>query len=313
MGSFDLNLVRTLVLLCETKSVTATASALHLTQPTVSYALGKLRRMFDDELFQRTPSGLIPTAQALRLYEPWQKALAEIEMSVAPVTAFDAAASDTRFTVALSDIGEITLLPPLLRALRDEAPGIRIAVRPLDVKNAERELARGELDAFVATPVIPSDMMTRIPLHSEPYVGLVRADHPRLRTTPIDHEQISAEEFVKVAGSAGHAAPTRAMEGLGLGRRTALEVSTFAALPHVVTDTDLVAIIPRRLAEVFAIGHDLRYFDLPWEIEKAEVAVYARHSHSRSAAQHWLVGFMVSALKRGGWSEASHGVSDDIE
>lgn len=82
MGTFDLNLARVFVLLYETGSVTATAETLHVTQPTVSYSLGKLRRHFDDELFRRNGRGLTPTAGARRLYLPLQRALAEIDGTV---------------------------------------------------------------------------------------------------------------------------------------------------------------------------------------------------------------------------------------
>ncbi|MGW5637107.1 LysR family transcriptional regulator, partial [Streptomyces sp. NPDC003832] len=113
MRSFDLNLARIFVLLYETGSATVTAETLHLTQPTVSYSLAKLRRHFDDELFRRTGRGLTPTVVAQRLYEPLQRALAEIDEAVGRTDDFDPVTMPGRFTLALSDLGEATLLPPV--------------------------------------------------------------------------------------------------------------------------------------------------------------------------------------------------------
>src|SRR3954453_22924573 len=103
---FDLNLVRVFVLLYETRSVTATAEAVHVSQPTVSYSLGKLRRRFDDELFRRGRDGLVPTVVADRLYEPLRDALAGIDGAVDPARSFEPSTAQAQFTIAMSDLGE---------------------------------------------------------------------------------------------------------------------------------------------------------------------------------------------------------------
>lgn len=308
MAEFDLNLVRTFVLLYETRSVTATSVALHVTQPTVSYSLQKLRRRFDDQLFRRSTGGLVPTARAVGLYDPLRSALAEIERAVAPALTFEPATASARFTIALSDIGEVSLLPRLLEALVDVAPGVTLTVRPLDVAEAEGQLGRGELDAFVATPVILSDRITRLPLYQEGYVGVVRDSHPRLRGATVTRGELAAERLVRVLGSTGHTGPAQALEAEGLGGRVALDLARFAALPRVLARTELVAFAPHYVAEVFATVHAVRFFELPWPVDPVEVAVYARHPHARSAAQQWLVEFMAHTLRLPAWSTADRGV-----
>ena len=136
MRDFDLNLVRTFVLLYETRSVTATAESLHVTQPTISYSLQKLRRRFSDELFRRTGGGLVPTTTARALYEPLHSALSEIETAVSGAWSFDPSTARAAFTLCLSDLGEISLLPRLMAALPGRAPGVTLTVRPLDVDRA---------------------------------------------------------------------------------------------------------------------------------------------------------------------------------
>ncbi|MGW0817826.1 LysR substrate-binding domain-containing protein [Streptomyces viridiviolaceus] len=296
MGTFDLNLARVFVLLYETGSVTATAETLHVTQPTVSYSLAKLRRHFDDELFRRTGRGLTPTAGALRLYEPLQRALAEIDGTVRQADDFDPEIMSGRFTIALSDLGEATLLPRLLAAARERAPGVSFTVRPFDVEEAESQLRRGDLDAFVATPVLTSHRTVRIPLFGERYVGMVAADHPRVRGDAVTLPELAAEHHATVFGPSGHVAPRAALAAHGLLERVAVDATRFSMLPYLLEQTDLIAIVPEYVGEVFTASHRVRLVRLPFETEPIEVALYARHESSRSPAQRWLVRFMAEVL-----------------
>ncbi|MFF9625133.1 LysR family transcriptional regulator [Streptomyces griseosporeus] len=296
MRTFDLNLARVFVLLYETGSVTATADTLHVTQPTVSYSLAKLRRHFDDELFRRTGRGLTPTAGARRLYEPLQRALADIDGAVRQADAFDPATMPGRFTVALSDLGEVTLLPRLLAAARERAPGVAFTIRPLDVDDAESRLRRGDLDAFVATPVFTSHRTERIPLFQERYVGMVAADHPRITGDRVTMEELAAEHHTTVFGPSGHVAPRAVLAAHGLLDRVVVDATRFSMLPYLLEQTDLMAIVPEFVGEVFTASHRLRLVRLPFETEPIEVALYARHASSRSPAQRWLIRFMVEVL-----------------
>jgi DNA-binding transcriptional LysR family regulator len=295
MRDFDLNLVRTFVLLYETRSVTATAESLHVTQPTISYSLQKLRRRFSDELFRRTGGGLVPTTTARALYEPLHSALSEIETAVSGAWSFDPSTARAAFTLCLSDLGEISLLPRLMAALPVRAPGVTLTVRPLDVDRAADQLGRGEIDAFIASPLISSQRVARIPLFSEGYLGMVSRDHPRLGSS-VGFDALAAERHVTVFGPTGHNGPRRALEAHGLLDRVVLEVTRFAALPYLVQDGELVAMVPRLVAEVFAAEHRVRLFELPMDVEPAQVSVYTRHTHARSPAQHWLVNFMREVL-----------------
>jgi DNA-binding transcriptional LysR family regulator len=296
MRSFDLNLARVFVLLYETGSVTATAESLHVTQPTVSYSLGKLRRHFGDELFRRTGRGLTPTAGAHRLYDPLRRALTEIDGTVRQADTFDPQTMPGRFTVAMTDLGEATLLPRLLAAARERAPRVSFTVRALDVDDAEQQLRRGDLDAFVATPVLTRHRTVRIPLFQERYVAMVAADHPRVRGECITLEQLSAERHATVFGPSGHVVPRAALAAHGLLDRVVVEATRFSMLPYLLEQTDLVALVPEYVGEVFTASRRLRLLRLPFETEPIEIALYARHESSRSPAQRWLVQFMAEVL-----------------
>jgi DNA-binding transcriptional LysR family regulator len=296
VADFDLNLVRVFVLLYETRSVTATAAAVHLSQPTVSYSLGKLRRRFDDELFRRGRDGLVPTVVADRLYEPLRDALAGISAAVDPGPTFDPATAHARFTVALSDLGEASLLPRLVGPLRDEAPHVSLTVRPLDLALSPEQLVRGQLDAFVATPIMSSPQLRRIPLFAEGYLAMTGSQHPRLAGPAVTVEELRGERHVLVDSPTGHVGPKLALETLELLDSVALQVSKFSVLPYLVTRSDLVAVVPSFVGRAFAASHPVRLLALPIPLEPLEIALYARPEASRTPPQRWLVDFLAREL-----------------
>ena len=140
---FDLNLVRTFVLLHETLSVTRTAEYLGVRQPTVSHSLARLRRLFDDPLFTREGRTLVPTRAARRLYAPLRDALQNVDQALSRTRHFDPATSDANFTVAMSPLGEIRFLPSVLELLATEAPGVRVESVGLDREAALEQLVSG--------------------------------------------------------------------------------------------------------------------------------------------------------------------------
>src|SRR5574340_1374356 len=124
MVSVDLNLMKTFVLLYQTGSVTRTAERLSITQPSVSHALGRLRKQLNDRLFLRSPEGLQPTETARRLYPEIHQALEVIEAAVAGSGTFDPATSNRTFRILATDLVEVCLLATGRAELEGRAPRI---------------------------------------------------------------------------------------------------------------------------------------------------------------------------------------------
>lgn len=295
-AEFDLNLVRTFVLLYETRSATAAAELLGVTQPTVSYGLGKLRRRLRDELFVRGPGGLVPSSEAERLYPPLRAAIADMDGTLSTATEFDPQRRPVRFSIGLSDLGEVTVLPVLLAELAARAPQASLDVEAFDLETATDRLARGQVDAIVASPVLESPRLSRTPLFTEGYAGMVATGHPRLRGDTATQAELHRERHIVVEGVSGHPGPRKALRDNDLEDRVAVRVTRFATLPYVVQDSELVAIVPERVAHALARTHPVRVFALPWPIEPVEVAAYTRRAFGRGAAQHWFLAVIRAAL-----------------
>jgi DNA-binding transcriptional LysR family regulator len=293
-GEVDLVQVRTFVHLYETRSASAAAELLHVTQPSVSYTLRKLRRHFADELFVRTGRGLVPTSQAKDLYEPFRSALDVLDGATRPRDPFDPATSDRDFTLMLSELGELSFLPLLLVRLGREAPRVRLRVQHLVADDAPGLLARDQVDLVVTSVRLSEEMLTRRPFMEVDYVVLSADGHPRLHGDRLSSEQFSAERFVSVRGTTGHLGPVHLLQRLGLEDRVELELGNFSAVPYVVAAGELVSIVPRHIAEIFAARHAVRAWDLPWRVDPIEVAAYTRRGPG--SARQWLADLVVETL-----------------
>lgn len=294
MARIDLNLIRTFVTLYETRSVTAAAERLHVTQPSVSYALARLRELLDDRLFIRTRDGMAPTLAASEFYATAAEALARIEDAVDSRRHFDPAHSTQRFRLALTDLGEMTLLPTILAHLHAQAPSIELEVVPLDIDKVEAWLAEGKVNAVICSRAIAGAALTRRTLVREHYVCLLRRDHPRVGER-LDLAQFVAEKHAVVAPASGHGLAEEVLDGQGIRRKVSLIVPHFSVLPHILERTDLLAILPVKIAAAFAAQARLKVVELPFTVPSFEVALYWQTQRD-TAAQRWFCAGIVAAL-----------------
>jgi len=290
----DLNSLRTLLMLYETRSVTASAERLHVSQPTVSYTLGRLRRRFGDELFRRAGNTLVPTSRAALLYDALREPLSRIDRVTSQAAgSFDPAALRGEFVLALSSMGEISWLPTIVEAVERQAPGVRLRVTPLDVGSVEEGLVRGVVDLAITMTVLRTERLWREPFYDVEYVAVTGARHP---LAP-GEEGLRSRRFVEVAGRGGHVFLREALHEHGLADRVFLVVDGYAAVPHALESTDLVGLLPRYFAENFKRRHDLAIHALPWTVPSPPTAAYTRMESTLSRGQAWLRGVAVEALR----------------
>src|SRR5512134_3456087 len=173
----DLNLLRVFDAVLHEKGVTPAAARLGLTQPAVSNALARLRKILGDALFVRTPRGMDATPFARELAEPVRQALALLESALAHGPGFDPGASTRTFRFYMSDLGQVEFLPPLVERARRVAPGVRLEAVALDVEDIADALAAGALDVAIGFLPGLAGAVRRRTLFRDPYLCLMRADH----------------------------------------------------------------------------------------------------------------------------------------
>src|SRR5689334_8442280 len=144
----------------------------------MSNTLGQLRTLFDDPLFRRGAHGLEPTPRALALAEPVRQGLRLLGAALV-TPSFDAASAERTFVVAASDYVEFVLMPPLMRRLAREAPGVRIGIRPGGLHEGPPPLPRAKADLMIGYyDDVPRGHRETL-LFNEEYTCIVRKDHPR--------------------------------------------------------------------------------------------------------------------------------------
>ena len=289
----DLNLLRAFDAVLRDKSVTAAAARLDLTQPAVSNALARLRGLFGDPLFVRTPRGMNPTPLAQELAGPVRQALGLIEAALAQGAGFDPASSTRTFRFYMSDIGEIFFLPPLVERVQREAPGVRLEAFGVPLEHIVDALASGELD--LATGFLPglgAQVRTRR-LFLDPYVCMMRADHPKIGRALSRRQFAEASHALVSSFGSGHRVVEESLERHGLARRIALRVPHFTVVPMVLERSDLLLTIPLRIARVFEKGGRLKSLKLPVRIPPADIGVHWHERSERDPGSRWLRELMV--------------------
>lgn len=243
----DLNLLKALEALLETRSVTRAADKLGLTQPAVSGMLTRLREAFDDPLFVRTQRGILPTPRAESLAAPLRATLGEIQKLLTGEK-FDPARTSMTITMAATDYAQKAILLPLIAVLRTEAPGVRIAVRPVDRPQLSQQMENGVIDMALITPDMAQDTMRSRKLFDEEYVCVLRRDHPAT-SGDIDVDRLCMLEhgIMSHDGSNFRGATDEALARQGRSRRVVVSVPSFMVLIDLVRHSDLMALLPARL------------------------------------------------------------------
>jgi DNA-binding transcriptional LysR family regulator len=291
----DLNLLVTLETLLVERNVTKAAARLHLSQPAVSTQLSRLRHEFDDLLLIPAQRGMTPTAKAMELLDPLRQALDQVRATVASHRNFDPAKAKLTFAIACTDYLQAAVVKPLVAELRTRAPGVRVALRNLDVPQLEAQMARGDVDLALMTPqAAPPGLRTRH-LFDERYVLIGRRKHPRLRDGITIAEFAKLEQVIVSLDGGGFATPVdSALAALGHRRNVVLSAASFLFVPEIVTHSDFVALVPERLVRDRA--NKLKVMDCPFPVEGFAVGmVWHERSHGHSG-QRWIREAIASVI-----------------
>jgi DNA-binding transcriptional LysR family regulator len=294
----DLNLLKALDALLDERSVTRAADRLSLTQPAVSGMLNRLRESFDDPLFVRAQRGIVPTLRAEQLATPVKQLLADIEGMLQPQN-FDPLTASMTIRIASTDYALRAVVVPFLSALRKKAPNIRVSVQPVDHQELQSQLDRGEIDLALVTPEAITPGLHSIALFDESYVCVMRADHPDALDNTLSLDRFCALDHALVSPSGGgfHGVTDEALEKLGRLRRVTVSVSSFLVLPEILLYSDLIAVVPRRLA-IHNVG--LTTLEPPVEIPGFRKTLIWHERTHRDAAHRWVRSLMVETVRTGG-------------
>ncbi len=286
----DFRLLRCFAALMTERSVSRAALRLELSQPAVSHALARLRRLFDDPLLLKGQGRMTPTARALELEGEVRALLGAAERLRARPAEFAPATARQRFNVMSPEFVEYLLAPRLAADLETRAPGIDVAFRSSAPEHAAAWLESGEIDLRLGWLPDPPPSLRMKLLFRDPLVCIVRRGHPRLKG------RISAAQYLDAAHVRVEQPRTRVSTGavdaavaaLGGRLRIALQVQNAYALAHAVAQSNLLSTMPQRLARAMAAHHPLQVLSLPLEVPDARIAMYWHERTHKQPAQRWF-------------------------
>lgn len=290
LHELDLNLLVVFNQLLVERRVSKVADNLGISQPAVSNSLAKLRKLFGDELFLRTPKGMEPTPFADQLAESVSYALAMIHSGVNQRTSFDPGSAQRPFTIGMTDIGEIYFLPALLDRIKRDAPGVTLSTVRNAAVNLRDDLEAGKVDLAIGLlPQLKAGFFQR-QLFTQSYVCLMRSGHRLDKRRLTLAEFSAAEHLVVVSAGTGHGKVDELLQRGGIERKVRLTVPHYVSVGHILQRSDLVATVPERLADRLLEPFGLAKVPHPAKLPDVAINVFWHAKVHRSPASRWLRG-----------------------
>ncbi len=280
----DLNLFLVFDTIYTERNLTQAAKSLSITQPAVSNALARLRKLFNDELFVRTARGMLPTPVADSISQNVSDALGMLNSSILEREDFDPLSAERTYQFSMTDLAEAVVLPRLFPFFQQNAPHVGLQSYYVRRTELARNLARGELDFAVDVPVIEDPQLCHQSLIRDEYVCVVRRGHPAL------DKEFTLERFLSLQ----HIHVSSRKKGLGQvdlallkhesERRIKLRVQHYRVAAGIVNSTDLALSVPRFLA----VKYDLEILPLPFDMANLDFHLYWHRQADSDSSHRWL-------------------------
>jgi DNA-binding transcriptional LysR family regulator len=268
------------------RSVVRAADSLAISQPAVSHALNRLRHALKDRLFVRTPAGMSPTPRAEQLALPVRKALNELQLAVEGDT-FEPSTADRRFTIAVNNYAAVVAVAPILAAVRAQAPNVRLSLVPSGTLNLGDRLDRGELDLAISGSAIAGERFASQQLIADRFVAVLRSGHPALR------KKLTAASLAELQhlGISSSGENLEFVDAFLKARKTARFVASdvpYLSAGAVLVQSNLVAILGRKLAMEFRRAYPIEIRELPFEAPVLHSVMSWHRRFDDVPAHRWL-------------------------
>ncbi|MDB5793760.1 MAG: hypothetical protein JWR25_139 [Noviherbaspirillum sp.] len=296
ISSLDLNLLLVFDALVTEGSVTRAGARLHLSQPTVSNALLRLRSVLEDPLFVRTRAGMEPTSRALQIHADVAEALQLIQRGISRGSEFDPMTSDWEIRMVLSDIGEVIYLPKLMHELKTVAPRMSVTAVQLPSDRYASVLESGEVDLVMGYAPQLGRGFHQERLFDDLQLCLVREGHPRVRNK-LTLQNFTEESHVGIAPIWSQLNPFEvALRSLKIERRVALRVGHYLALPNIVRETDLLGCMPSRAIAAFPSLPGVKVLPLPFSYTAVVMKQFWHRRSHHDLKSRWLRALVAKVI-----------------
>lgn len=303
LKNIDLNLLVYLDALLSTRNVTQAAESMGISQPAMSNGLRRLRELFSDPLLIRTKDGMSPTERAEELQPLIRQIVASVESAVEPDKGFDPAVADRVFRLSVSDYGEGTLMPPLLRRMDVIAPNITLDIlTPSDVSYEDVE--SGNVDLVINRfDDLPQSFHNRV-IWRDDFSCMISRHNAIRDNFNLDSYLEASHVWVSKTGMGiGVGVEPDAVQQLGwvddalsrMGKKRRIRVFTrhYQAAMQLAELRDLVITLPSKSARLQKDNPDVIILPPPFEIPEIELKMAWSPLLQHNPAHQWLRGLIA--------------------
>jgi DNA-binding transcriptional LysR family regulator len=287
LGAIDLNLLVVFDALMRDRSVTRAGQRLGLSQPAMSHALTRLRHMLKDELFVRSPNGMMPTPRAEQLATPIRIALDGLQQSLEP-TQFEPAKASATFRIAVDNYAAIVLVAPIAEHVARNAPGVTLDFRPSGTLNIPDLLDRSGLHLAIGPPHVQAERFSLRRLLQDQFVVVHRKGHPAARAREFSTETLATLPQLEISSAQfgadfAEAAPGKSKPVLKPAMR-----APFLSAAQILATSDLVSVFPLNIARHMTKSHGLVLHHLSRPPKPIEAAMIWQRRLDNQPAHAWL-------------------------
>ena len=290
------------------------ARQLGMSQPAVSKALRRLRETFDDPLFVRGPSGIVPTPRAHAIVRTARPHLQQLQEDLLRGETFEPSTSTRAIVLGLSDIAEMAFLPSILEHLRAHAPKCPVSTLTLSDTQLAEGLEKGDVDVAAGYfPALAQRNFRQRRLTKHGFACLMRAGHPLWKNRLTMPAYLAAEHVAIRRANRSQEVLERFIERRKMRRKIAMYTSNVLSVPFIVMDTQLVATLPYAVVTRFAsittqLAAALPPFDLTYDLKL--------HWHRRfdnEPRSIWLREQLTTVFKDHQWVQPPQGPAPFLE
>lgn len=288
LSRYDLNLLVSLDALLTERNVTRAAERLHLSQPAMSAALGRLRTHFDDPLLTRRGNSYALTPLAKRLVEQLPSAVDGVRRVLESQNDWNPAHSNREFKIYASDYSIATTGAIVSRMAAQESQSIsfRFALHNETIVD-NPDVSLRTADALLIPRGHVHDMPS-MDLWQDRWVAVSARDHP-VAETGLDFDSLSQLPWVLTYRSlTGFTAADRQLEQLGIELRVETIAEGFAAIPYFLIGTRRLGLMQAGMVERAPMREEITVLELPFDPVPVINSVWWHPSHDHDPAHHWL-------------------------
>ena len=291
LRKLDMQDLMVFVAVYEQSSVTSVSEALCVSQSTVSYCLKKLRTSFEDELFINTRTGMRPTYKASTMYAHVLKILESINLCHAGAQAFDPTMQAVTFNICAPEYFEQLILPRLLKRFDFADLPVMVNMHKFETDIPVDELRDGRLDLVICFGPnfhrSHTDFKSRLLLEDDLVCVFDK------RATPLE-PRLSLQAFVQRR----HVFPTPWTSSSNMvdvwlaqqahKRQIVARANSYSAALKMITGTDYILTLPRRLQQLLANEAIFNHCEAPNGLPGFTLDMQWSQSADQDSANIWL-------------------------